>query len=198
MDIRYVRNRFQKEVDFFISNYVPSNVNQMYYSLQQDSTKMRYIQLYITCDVNPKLEGKHIRIGDQDYLVYKEANEPFSFSQWSYKLLVLTEPIQIKEVLAESNAIGGSKIIDTDGQEFLIDGDNLKIINGSYLAYLQDRIASDYTQVVSTSELQMLLPLSTPINPSGNYDIYYKGIKHKLKSITISFGSWVLKITKDV
>jgi len=199
MNIRDVRARFQKEVDFFIADYASEIKNQMRYSLQQDSTKMRDIHLYVTCEVDPKLEGKHIKVENQDYLVYKEVHEPFSFEEWSYRLLVLSEDIQLREVMAEKNAIGGSKILLTDGEEYLIDGDTLKVINGNYKAYLQDRISSDVSsQPIVASELYMLLPLSEPINPNGNYDVLYHGVKYKLRSITVSFGAWMLKITKDV
>lgn len=199
MDVAAVRGKFQKEIDFFISDYVPDNINHLRYSLQQDSTKMRFIHLYITSEVDPKLEGKHIRIKNQDYLVYKSINEPFSFKEWTYKLLVLSECIEIKELMAESNSIGGSTMIITDGKDFKIDGNSLKVINGSYLVFLQDRISNDEgEQPIIASELTMLLPLSSPLKSNKNYEILYKGVKHKLKNISVSFGAWVLKVVKDI
>ena len=199
MNIRDVRARFQRKVDFFIADYAPENKFHMRYSLQQDSTKMRYIHLYITSTVDPKLEGKHIRIMNQDYLVYKEVNEPFSSNEWTYKLLILSEEIELRQVIAEDNAIGGSKVALTDGNNFKIDGDSLKIINGTFLAFLQDRISSEVgVQPVVASELYFLLPLSNPIDPSKNYDVLYRGVQHKLKNISVSFGAWLLKITREV
>jgi len=199
MDIRNVRARFQHKVDFFIANYASENKFQMLYSLQQDSTKMRYIHLYITSNTDPKLEGKHINIKNQDYLVYKTINEPFSFNEWTYRLLILSEKIELRQVMAEDNVIGGSKIVLTDGDNFKIDGDDLKVINGTYLAFLQDRISSEEgVQPMVSSELHFLLPLSEPIDPSKNYDILYKGVRHKLKNISISFGAWLLKVTREI
>ena len=108
MDIKNVRGFFQQSIDFFVLTEYTTDLTHATYNLQQGSLN-RDIFLHIRNDLPPNLEGHLISIGNQDYIVYRNLNEPFSNKHYSYELLPLFVQVEIAEVTAASNAIGTAK-----------------------------------------------------------------------------------------
>jgi len=197
MDVRSVRSRFQKKVDFFVSSNYTNKKIHLRYSLQQDTTTANNIQLFITSKTNPDLEGRYIEVEGQKYLVYKRLIEPQSKHQWAYDLLFMSEFIHLREIIASKNAIGGSVVMTTDGNKDKLDGDDLHIIDGIFPVHVKDSLATDTSQVVDTTRLIFLIPTRLPIKLNKSYIVYYQGLRYKQKTLGVTSGATVLQVTRE-
>ncbi len=108
MDIKNVRAKFQQNIDFLVLTDYTIDLSHASYNLQQGSLN-RDIFLHIRNEMPPNLEGHIVSISNQDYIVYRNLNEPFSNEHYSYELLPLFVQVEIAEVTTVPNAIGTSK-----------------------------------------------------------------------------------------
>lgn len=110
MDIKNVRAFFQQDIEFLVLTKHTTDLTHATYNLQQGSLN-RDIFLHIRNNLPPNLEGHIVSLGNQDYIVYRNLNEPFSNDHYSYELLPLFVQVEIAEVTTIPNAIGTSKPI---------------------------------------------------------------------------------------
>lgn len=108
MDIKNVRSKFQTAIDFSVVTDYTTDLSHASYNLQQGSLN-RDIFLHISNEIPPNLEGHIISVFNQDYIVYRNLNEPFSNNHYTYELLPLLVQVEVAVVTSSSNAIGTSK-----------------------------------------------------------------------------------------
>jgi len=199
MDINLVRSRFQKQMDFFVSSNYTKNKIQFRYSLQQNTLAPSKIHLFITAknDIRPDLVGRYINIKGQLYLVFDLLKEPFNKDQWTYELLPMSEYIQLQEVIAIKNAIGGTKQLETDGNIANIDGNKLQIINGVFPAHIKESLSVNKTQIVNTGDILFYLAKNSEIKLNRTYIIYYEGLRFKQTSLGVTSGAIILHATRE-
>jgi len=98
---------FQQNIDFLVLTDYFTDLTHATYNLQQGSLN-RDIFLHIRNNMPPNLEGHLISISNQEYIVYRNLNEPFSNDHYTYELLPILVQVELAIISTEKNAIGTS------------------------------------------------------------------------------------------
>ena len=201
MELSRVRSKFNKAIEFFISNSNAQLKSHASYSLQQDSLNSRDLRLLVNCDYNPKLLGKYIIIENQTYIIHNELNEPFSHNQYIYYLLPCNAEVTIKYINTAKNAIGSTLEIETDGNLALIDGQIKSYYSNVFPAYVDSFLQMDRfsnSQPNSSFNVSVFLPIDIPFNQKQNFNIFYLDNKYKISAVLKVLGAYKISMIKDV
>ena len=186
MDIKNVRSMFQTTIDFSIVTNHAIDLSHASYNLQQGSLN-RDIFLHIRNDMPPNLEGHIISVYNQDYIVYRNLNEPFSHDHYTYELLPILVQVELAEITTVPNAIGTSKPVV--GPYTL------------YPAFLDTYATTEMrrpTQQLVQMYQQEFVFASEQLDLSKDYKLKYQGNFFKIKSKLSDNGVVKLFAIEDV
>lgn len=186
MDIKNVRSKFQIPIDFLVATEYTTDLTHASYNLQQGSLN-RDIFLHICNNLPPNLEGHLVSFSNQDYIVYRNLNEPFSNNHYTYELLPVLVQVELAEITKVENAIGSSK--PTIG------------VYKIYPAYLDTFATSEMrrpTQQMVQMYQQEFVFASKQLDMTKDYKLRYNGNYFKIKSKLSDNGVTKLFAIEDV
>jgi len=170
MDIRNVRSKFQKDIDFLVVTNYTTDLSHASYNLQQESLNSD-VFLHIRNNAAPNLEGHLININSQEYIVYKQLKEPFSLNHYIYQVLPVFVQVEVAEITTTQNAIGASNPVVGE--------------YCSYSAYLDTNATTEMrrpTQQPVQMYKQTFSFAAEQLDVSKEYSLKYEGRFFKLKS----------------
>lgn len=172
MDISRVRMKFQKLWNFTVLTSYSINLNQAYYSLQQESLNSDDMLLYVTSTINPMLEGSLIEAYGQKWIVLVSMLEVVNKDLYEYKLFPATDIIVLQEFILQENALGSSA--PSLGASYTIP---------CYLDEFTLKERSNPSAQPAEANVQsFIIAFNSIPDYKGHYVLTYKGLDYKIAS----------------
>ena len=203
MELYNVRRRFQDKIDFFIPAKYLINIFHKSYSLQQDPLTSEKFLLYITSDINPRLEGVFLYIHKQPWIVYKYFRERSNKDMFEYQVRPANDYVGIK-ALQNTKSIMGVAVqgTNTDGNSTLLDGNSTLIFDNEFNCFVdsfdrKERVQPT-AQAVDAFEQTFMLAQSQLEDYQLPFVLYYRGNEYKVMSKTSDYGIIKIRATRDL
>lgn len=178
MDIARVRLKFQELWNLTVFTSYSVDLNQAYYSLQQESLNSKNMLLYITSTINPQLEGSLIGGDGQKWIVYLAMLEVVNKDLYEYRLFPTVDTILLQEFLVQENALGAST--PSLGTSYEIP---------CYLEEFTLKERSNPSSQPAEANVQsFVIAYNSLPDYKGHYMLTYKGLSYKIASFERDVG----------